>query len=372
MILVSTLLSAATLPPSSTSLLEVAQSVRSKYSLPSLAVARISGDRPPLISAVGVRKIDDPNQTPVTSGDLYHLGSCTKSMTATLLAVLIERGQLEWSSRLGEIYPTEFSAGTFHPNLRDVTLEMLGAHRSGISGAHHPGPEQSRAEFAASTLSSPPTTQPGSTFEYSNANQIILGAIMEKVTGKTWESLMITEVFKPLGMPSCGFGVQASRDLEVGTDPDSVIPSQPWPHYQESPQAPIFPIPPTLQADNPASLGPAGTVHCSIDDWGKYAHLHMAGARGQITPILNSKSFIKLHTPYPGQDYTPGGWIRLEREWANGHVLTHSGSNTLNYASIWIAPQQERGTAYLAASNLGGEKAGEALNEAISSLIELP
>jgi len=190
-----------------------------------------------------------------------------------------------------------------------------------------------------------------------------------------WENLGIlndNRGFQTLGYAILWLRCTSVEGLRSGDRPRLCHPISTLASLSGVPTSPHFPQPPTLQADNPASLGPAGTVHCSIDDWGKYAHLHMAGARGQITPILNSKSFIKLHTPYPGQDYTPGGWIRLEREWANGHVLTHSGSNTLNYASIWIAPQQERGTAYLAASNLGGEKAGEALNEAISSLIELP
>ena len=69
----------------------------------------------------------------VTTSDLWHLGSCTKSMTATLIALLVERGDLDWDKTLPQLLP-EF-AKSMNPAYADVTLVDLLAHRAGDEAA---------------------------------------------------------------------------------------------------------------------------------------------------------------------------------------------------------------------------------------------
>ncbi|HXH73648.1 MAG TPA: hypothetical protein VNJ08_01690 [Bacteriovoracaceae bacterium] len=77
----------------------------------------------------------------------------------------------------------------------------------------------------------------------------------------------------------------------------------------------------------------------------------------------------KLHTPYPASDvsYTYGGWGLEYRNWAGGPVLTHNGSNTVNYAVTWVAPK--KGLILMSATNYGGVGASDATNEAIDQMI---
>ena len=77
--------------------------IRKKYDLPALAVVVVKDGRICERDAVGVRKYGDP--TPVTTNDLFHIGSCTKSMTATLAAILIEEGKLRWNTTIAEVFP---------------------------------------------------------------------------------------------------------------------------------------------------------------------------------------------------------------------------------------------------------------------------
>jgi hypothetical protein len=63
------------------------------------------------------------------------------------------------------------------------------------------------------------------------------------------------------------------------------------------------------------------------------------------------------------------GWLVTERPWGGGRVLTHAGSNTMNYAVAWLAPRRD--FAVLAATNLGGNKAASACDEAAAALIGL-
>jgi CubicO group peptidase (beta-lactamase class C family) len=177
------------------------------------------------------------------------------------------------------------------------------------------------------------------------------------VTGKSWEDLMRDELFTPLGMTTAGFG-------PPGT---AAAVDQPWGHHVVG--ATWMPIRPGPDADNPAVIGPAGTVHCSLADWAKYAAFHLRGARGK-EPRLPAEVFRKLHTPLPGDnpDYA-FGWIVTDRDWAGGAALTHAGSNTMWFAMIWLAPKRD--LAYLAATNVGNDMAFAACDAAIGKLIEL-
>src|SRR4029079_7321634 len=108
---------------------------------------------------------------------------------------------------------------------------------------------------------------------------------------------------------------------------------QPWPHAADG-----QPVPQNgPQVDNPPVMGPPGRVHCTIQDWAKYVADFFRGIIGN-PPLLPTDAYKKLSTPPFGGDYALG-WIVTQREWAGGTVLTHSGSNTMNYATVWIAPE---------------------------------
>ena len=74
------------------------ESIRQKHNLPALAVVVVKDGQICDRVAAGVRKWGDP--TLVTTNDVFHLGSCTKSMTATLAAILIEQGKLRWNTTI--------------------------------------------------------------------------------------------------------------------------------------------------------------------------------------------------------------------------------------------------------------------------------
>ena len=77
--------------------------IREKYDLPALAGAIVTSHKLVATGAVGVRKYG--TETPVTINDEFHLGSDTKAMTATLLALLVEEGKISWGTTLGESFP---------------------------------------------------------------------------------------------------------------------------------------------------------------------------------------------------------------------------------------------------------------------------
>lgn len=336
-------------PAARQSLNAILEPIRQKYELPALAAGVVLDRKLVAEGVVGVRRAGHTEA--VTVHDRFHLGSCTKSMTATLCAILVEKGKLKWDTTIVEAFPK--LKDKIHPDYHAVTLDQLLSHRSGLPDDSEPDPvlwpkilalkgpiKDQRRTFAALVLHDKPKVPPGSKFQYSNAGYTIAGALCEQATGKAWEDLMRELLFRPLGMTTAGFGPPG----KVGTV------DEPWGHEAKDKDM-LKPLAPGPEADNPAVIGPAGTVHCSIGDWARYAILHLGGG----PRLLKPETLRKLHTPPPGGDYAYG-WLVRERKWAGGTTLTHAGSNTFWFADIWLAPA--RGNAYLAATNRGDDKKG--------------
>jgi CubicO group peptidase (beta-lactamase class C family) len=341
--------------------------IRQKHKLPALAAAMVKDGKLVALGAVGVRRAGGTE--PVTIHDRFHIGSCTKSMTAMLCAILIEEGKLQWDSTIGEVFADQ--EDKIRPEYRGVTLEQLLTHRSGLPEDRQPdrvlwpkiralnGPMLAqRRALVELALSREPAAAPGSKHLYSNIGYTLAGAMCERVTNQSWEDLMRERLFKPLEMTTAGFGPPGTAEKV----------NAPWGHLFRG--ATWTPIPPGPKADNPLVIGPAGTVHCSLADWAKFAALHLQVKNNAIAgkSLVTAETLRKLQTSLPGDDYA-FGWAVRERGWAGGRALMHTGSNTMWYADIWVAP--ERGIAFLAATNAATDNAFPGCDAAISALIRM-
>jgi CubicO group peptidase (beta-lactamase class C family) len=327
--------------------------IRDAHHLPGLIGAIVTARGLAAIGALGIRKIG--SAAPLLVTDRVHLGSCTKAMTATLIGILVDEGKLAWSATVGEVFPE--IAAKLHSQYQTATLSQLLTHRAGLP--HDPrswwlagaSTTAKRRTLLSTMLAGPPLSRPGTAYAYSNVGYILAGLMAEEVTGQPWETLIRRRLFGPLEMASVGFG---SPGLPGNTD-------QPWGHRRVGDE-----VRPTLQ-DNPPVFGPAGTVHCSVPDWAKFAALHLEGARGRAK-LLKPSTLRALHTPPAGCDYA-GGWMVCERSWADGVALSHNGCNRSWYATIWLAPARHFAT--LVATNQGDDHAKTACDEASSELIKL-
>jgi CubicO group peptidase (beta-lactamase class C family) len=244
----------------------ILEPIREKAGLTALAAVVTRGRDVVAQGVCGVRKAG--TDTAATLDDRWHLGSCTKALTATLLAVLVEEGKLRWDSTLGEVFPDVPK----HEKWTGVSLEQLLAHRAGVPARLDPKgewvevymrrgtPREQRAAVVRGTLSQAPQSEPGTSYAYSNGGVAIAGAMAERVADAPWEDLIRARVFAPLGMTSTGFGSPGS--------PDAV--DQPWGHRPDGTPD---------RADNPAATAPAGLVHASLRDWASFVAVHTGGWR---------------------------------------------------------------------------------------------
>jgi len=328
--------------------------VRKKYHLPALGVAVIEDGKMQAVVVTGFRKAGSPER--VTTNDKFHHGSCTKSMTATLAAMLVDEGKLSWNTTINQVFP-ELSKG-MRSEYRKVTLKQLLSHRAGLPDSTIPegspdyrGSSKSlraqRIEYVRLALNEAPVAAPGAKFLYANRGYVIVGAMIERVMGDSWENLLRKRLFEPLGMTTAGFGWMASRGKV----------DQPWPHNTVNGVA--APVPPGVEADNPLVIGPAGTVHCSLDDLAKYVIFHIDGKAGG-KQLVKPETLKILHTPPFGGDYALG-WLVVERPWAGGTALTHAGSNNMNYTLIWMGLPRKIGV--IVSTNQAGDQAQPACEE---------
>ena len=331
------------------------KAIRQKHAIPAMAAALVTSDGIKLAGFVGVRKRG--TEIPVTQQDLWHLGSDGKAMTSALVSRLVERGQIRWDSTLAQVFPE--LERQMNSAFQKVTLLELLCHRAGLPAnvqlANYLGvdAQELRLRVARDELAKKPKSAPGTRYIYSNIGYMIVGAIVEKVTGQPWEDSIATEIFKPLQMESAGFG---------GTGTPGKI-DQPWPHKRDGwPMAENGP-----GMDNPPVMGPAGRIHCSIQDWGRFIQDQLRGARGKPA-LLKPESYQKLHTPPLGGDYALG-WKVVQRGWAGGTALNHAGDNTMNFANVWVAPQRD--VAFLVCVNQSGRAAFKATDDAVVAMIAL-
>src|SRR5258706_1666186 len=191
-----------------------------------MAAAVLRGERILAQGAAGVRKRGTAER--ITVDDQFHLGSCTKAMTATLVAMLVEEGKLNWSTTLGELFAD--TVKPMHLAWEKVTLRQVLSHRAslrlepdgqGVAELVRPPrarlgtlPQQ-RLEIAREALSRPPGIPPDTKYWYSNVGYVLAGAVLEQLTGRAWEELMRERLFQPLGISSGGFG---SPPKTFGTD----------------------------------------------------------------------------------------------------------------------------------------------------------
>jgi CubicO group peptidase (beta-lactamase class C family) len=143
----------------------------------------------------------------------FRIGSVTKQFTATLILQLVEEGKIKLDGKISD-YLTDYRKDTGGR----VTIHQLLNHTSGIpSYTNRPGffAEFSRnpygvADFVQKFASGDLEFEPGSKFSYNNSGYTLLGAIIEKVTGKSYETVLTERILKPLGMTNSGYDHHSS------------------------------------------------------------------------------------------------------------------------------------------------------------------
>lgn len=305
--------------------------------VPAMAAAVIRDGEIAEVAGSGVRDVESGE--PVQVDDSFHIGSVTKSITATVIASLVHDGILSWDKTLGEALPTIDMLDGY----RGITLRQLVDHAGGIqpylqiSEAEEkrfgslPGVGgQQRAGFAKYILAREPAAPPATTMIYSNAGFSLAAHVAERVAKRSWEKLVEDRVFEPLGLETAGFGWPYTRDGDAAARAHFGAPPQLRPRGLEEYQLGDY-------------LDPAGDVHMSAPDLARYALSHLRGLRGE-DDLLPAAVIRELHTSAPLDDGPPyaGGWV-LETTADGLPVHWHNGSLGVFFSMVRLVPDLDWG-----------------------------
>jgi CubicO group peptidase (beta-lactamase class C family) len=143
-------------------------------------------------------------RTPITCDTRFRVGSITKQFTAAAILKLQEQGQLNINDPISKYFPD-------WPKGRAVTLRHLLTHSSGIHNFTAKPGFQTNVTVAtpletliSSFKNDPYDFNPGAQFRYCNSGYVLLGAVIQKVSGETYASYLRETFFKPLGMKDTG------------------------------------------------------------------------------------------------------------------------------------------------------------------------
>lgn len=277
--------------------------------------------------------VADDSGRPVTAQTPFVIGSLAKSLTALAVAQLAERGEVDLDAPARRYIP-DFAVADSGASAT-ITVRQLLNQTSGLSGASGTAPlttsATSLADQVRALASVKPASAPGVAFQYSNANYIVLGRLIEVVSGQSYESYMQANVFGPLAMTHTSSVLATARADGLGRA------HRLWFGLPDS-HAPLF----------REDLAPAGFVASSAGDLANVLVAEMNGGRFGTTTIASPATIDALWT---GTAPTgPAG--RYAMGWFDGmfegeRIMSHAGSSTDMAAYQAVVPSRGLGVVVL-------------------------
>lgn len=282
---------------------------------PGAAVLVMVDGKPVLRKGYGMA--DVKKGVKVTPDMIFRIASITKQFTSVGVLQLVQQGKVSLDDPITKFLPDFDNRG------KTITVENLLSHTSGLPN-YNEGPDYFKgmtrdlkpAEIVKLVAGKPVEFEPGTRFRYSNTNYVLLGMLIEKVTGRTYAENLESSIAKPLGLADTRY----SRD-------DALTPRHARGYDQES-SGQWVPMKP-MSMTQPFA---AGAIESTVDDLAKWTQ---ALADGKA---VDSKLLNRAWTPYKPtegpSDYGYGWSIRTEsgERWI-GH---NGGMNGFQSAAVWI------------------------------------
>jgi CubicO group peptidase (beta-lactamase class C family) len=307
--------------------------------VPGGALAVIEADGALHLRGFGVTGRHGDEVTPDTP---FVIGSATKSMTALAVLQLVEDGAVDLDDPLAthldgfEVLPAAWS--------EQVTVRRLLEQTSGLPPlAGAPATtwlqDVSIAEAAARVNGTELVHEPGTVWQYTNANYVLLGALIEEVTGRPYADHLQERLFTPLGMTRTTARLDAARQLGL----------QDGHRY-------VFGVPVAHLAHR-EGLVPAGLVVSTARDLGRYVQALLQGGQLDGERVLSEEHVQDLSAPAVSATLGPWakqptasygfGWFVGEGPFGPASVVFHPGATPDYGATMAMVPSTSSGLVLL-------------------------
>ncbi len=303
----------------------------------------------------GFGMADKEAMRPVTPQTLFRVGSLTKAFTAASIMRLAEQGKVKLDAPVTTYLP-EFHIRSRFPEAGPITLRQLMTHHSGLPGDMAAGMWTPRPAHFTSVLPMLRDEQlafpPGSGFLYSNLGYDVLGAVIERVSGKPYETFVQNALLRPIGMTQSGFSPESDALTRT---------------YQNG--KPV--VDPTLRDV------PAGGLTASSHELARFGRAILAEGRIEGQTVLTASSVREMLAPQnldvpADHDFRAGLAFSLHypKLGALGRVAGVRGATVHSHAHLLLAPESKLGIAILTNSTNGALASVKLAEEGLKLLVE--
>ena len=322
--------------------------------VPGAAIAIVENGKVTLARGYGIRKLGSAEA--VGADTLFQIGSTTKAVTATALALLVEEGKIRWDDRVIDHLP---GFRMYDPWVtREITVRDILVHRSGLGRGQGdlmfvPSTEISRADLVKRIQFLKPATSFRSGFAYDNVLYAVAGQLIEAVSGKTWEQFVEERIFQPVGMKS-----SVTNDVDRLSAPDRA-----FPHGRVGELRGIGPqqLFDEKKVALGANVGPAGAIAAGANDLARWLAVQLAsgqlpGSEQRLFSAESAQAMWQPVVPVPATPFPPAladavpqfrgyalGWMVQDYR---GHKVIQHGGGTLGFrAVVVLIPEKNTGFA---------------------------
>lgn len=312
------------LPPSPETIEQHIQQWMKAGNIPGLTLVIIREGSPDYIKGFGYADLE--NKTPVTADTLFELGSCSKAFTAVAALQLEEKGLINLDAPVSYYLPWFYAV--YKDKRTPLTIRQLLHHTGGI-----PWESFSRIPRGSSDQALQKTVKnlagirlnhlPGGHFQYATVNYDIVGLIIEKITGKSFEQYMEEKVFSPLNLTATFVGNHQREHtpmMAVG--------------YKRSFFKPRKYTPPPLRGNNPAAY-----IITSGKDMARWLKIQMGLVETDFSNLIQ-KTHQPDKTVTPGSNLASYGMGWLINQFRDKRIF-HSGLNP-NFAAYMVFKPEEK------------------------------
>lgn len=258
---------------------EYVTKVMTDWKVPGLAVAIVKDGK--VIFAEGFGFRDVKKGLKVTPQTLFAIGSSSKAFTATSLGILVDEGKLDWDKPVKNYIPTFKMYDTFATER--MTPRDLVTHRSGLPRHELSwyNSSASRKELVERLQYLEPNKDFRTTWQYQNLMFMAAGYLAEQIAGTTWENIVKTRIFEPLGMKNSNTSVGDSQK-----SPDFSFP------YAEKEEKVV-----EIPFRDISGAAPAGSINSSVAEMANWIMLNMNKGKFGDKQIISEANIGQLHTP---------------------------------------------------------------------------
>jgi len=288
--------------------------------IPAAAVVVLRAGKPPKIAAYGTADIE--GSVPATIHTAFQLASATKLFTGILVMRMVEEGKLALADPVSKYIPD------MPPKLGMMTIMELASHSSGLPDAVTAGPFKNISAVRDWVAAQAPLAQPSVQSIYSQTEFALLTQVLERVSGKTFDTLVNDEIIRPVGLTETRYAYRedVAPDPGISVVSAELVPGRAtayrWTGFEQRRYEYAYP---EWEHAN------AGLFISAAD----LARLFEALQGDKLLSAASKKTLTEAYVLKDGKKATFGvAWI--VRYWRKQQAIGHSGGP--GYSDIWIYP----------------------------------